>query len=65
MFDWPEVPPFDLDRKKVYESTFSLFEDDVEDALDAYVDRRLESFTKDIQAKLKDVIDPDELPWWV
>ena len=66
VFDWPEIIPFDKDRKKIYESTFSLNEDHFEDALDAYFDRRLESFPKDMAANLREAIylmdielDPD------
>ena len=61
VFDWPEVPPFDQDRKKIYESTFSPSEDDVVDALNAYSDRRLESFPKDMAAKIRDIIDQEEI----
>ncbi len=41
--------------------TGEQFEDDVAEALKAYSDRGLESFPKDIAAKIRDVPDQEEI----
>ena len=53
VFDWPEIVPFRKERKKVYEATFALNEDEYENELDDYFDACLKDFPRGLAAKLR------------